>query len=100
MIHRDFLLVSSIFGTISGSGTWLVDSGACRHMKKSQESLTSLSEEDSRLQVDLGDNVKYAVKGVGTTSFQLESEKPIVRPTYCTFLTTLFAIIIPFITSI
>jgi hypothetical protein len=27
--------------------------------------------------VELGDNVKYAVKGVGTTSFQLKSGKPL-----------------------
>jgi hypothetical protein len=27
--------------------------------------------------VELGDNAKYAVKGVGTTSFQLKSGKPL-----------------------
>jgi hypothetical protein len=48
--------------------TWLVDSGASRHMKGSQKSLTRLTEENSRLQVELVDN-EYAVKGVGTTSF-------------------------------
>jgi hypothetical protein len=58
---------------VNTMGTWLVDSGASRHMTGSQESLTSLSEENSGLQVELGDNTKYAVKGVGTTSFQLES---------------------------
>jgi hypothetical protein len=36
-----------------------------------------LLEENSGLQVELGDNAKYAVKGVGTTSFQLESRKPL-----------------------
>jgi hypothetical protein len=54
-----------------------VDSGASRHMTGSQKSLTSLTEENSRLQVELGDNAKYAVKGVGTTSFQLKSGKPL-----------------------
>jgi hypothetical protein len=57
--------------------TWLVDSGASRHMTGSQKSLTSLTEKNSRLQVELGDNAKYAVKGVGTTSFQLKSRKPL-----------------------
>jgi hypothetical protein len=33
--------------------------------------------EDSGLQVELGDNAMYAIKGVGTASFQLESGKPI-----------------------
>jgi hypothetical protein len=54
-----------------------VDSGASRHMTGSQKSLTSLTEENSRLQVELGDNTKYAVKGVGTASFQLKSRKPL-----------------------
>lgn len=54
-----------------------MDSGASRHMTGSQKSLTSLIEENSRLQVELGENVKYAVKGIGTTSFQLNSEKPL-----------------------
>jgi hypothetical protein len=76
-LQREFLLVSVLSGTVSGSGTWLVDSGASRHMTGSQKSLTSLSEEDSGLQVELGDNAKYAVKGVGAASFQLESRKPL-----------------------
>jgi hypothetical protein len=76
-LQRDFLLVFVLSSIVLGSGTWLVDSGASRHMAGSRESLTSLSEEDSGLQVELGDNAKYAVKGVGTTSFQLESGKPL-----------------------
>jgi hypothetical protein len=31
--------------------------------------------ENSQLHVELSDNTKYAVKGVGTTSFQLKSRK-------------------------
>jgi hypothetical protein len=33
-------------------------------------SLRDLTEKDSILQVELGNNAKYAIKGVGTTSFQ------------------------------
>jgi hypothetical protein len=65
-IQREPLLVSAFSSTVSSSGTWLVDSGAFRHMTGSQDSLTSLSGEKSGLQVELGDNAKYAVKGVGT----------------------------------
>jgi hypothetical protein len=32
MLHREFLLVFVLFGTISGSGTWLVDTRASCHM--------------------------------------------------------------------
>ena len=38
-----------------------------------RKSLTDLEEKGSSLQVELGDNSKYAVKGVGKTSFQLET---------------------------
>jgi hypothetical protein len=69
-LQREFLLVFALSGTVFGSGTWLVDSGASCHMTGSHESLTSLLEEDSGLQVELADNAKYAVKGIGTTSFQ------------------------------
>jgi hypothetical protein len=76
-LQRDFLSVFALSGTVSSSGTWLVDSGASRHMTRSHESLTSLSKEDSGLQVELGDNAKFAVKGVGAAAFQLESRKPL-----------------------
>jgi hypothetical protein len=49
--------------------TWFLDSGVSRHVTGSHKSLTSLTKENTRLQVELGDNGKYAVKGVGTTSF-------------------------------
>ena len=38
-----------------------------------RKSLTDLEEKGSSLQVELGDDSKYAVKGVGKTSFQLET---------------------------
>ena len=57
-------------------GNLLVDSGASFDMTRSYESLTNLSEENSRLQVELGYNSKYAVKGVGTTLFPLKYGKP------------------------
>jgi hypothetical protein len=54
-----------------------VDSGASHDMIGPQKSLTKLSEKNSRLQVELRDNAKYAVKGVGTASFQLNSRNPL-----------------------
>ena len=71
---KECSLVSALTGTITDSSdTWLVDSGASRHMTGYRDSLRDLTEKDSALQVELGDNAKYAVKGVGTTSFQLEA---------------------------
>jgi hypothetical protein len=42
-------------------------------MTSYRDSLKILTENNSSLQVELGDNAKYEIKGVGTTSFQLES---------------------------
>jgi hypothetical protein len=42
-----------------------------------REHLTELVEKDSRLHVVLGDDARYAVKGSGTTSLQLDSGTPL-----------------------
>jgi hypothetical protein len=42
-----------------------------------KEHLTELVEKDSRLHVVLGDDAKYAVKGTGDTSLQLDSSIPL-----------------------
>jgi hypothetical protein len=54
-----------------------VDSGASNHMIGSHKLLTSLIENNSQFQVELGNNSKYAMKGVGITSFQLKSRNPL-----------------------
>jgi hypothetical protein len=59
------------------SDIWLIDSGASRHMTGYREHLTDLVEKESRLHVVLGDNARYTVKGVGTSSFQLDSDIPL-----------------------
>jgi hypothetical protein len=50
-----------------------LDSGASHHMTEAQELFSSLMERDSDVHVELGDDAKYAVKGEGTITFQLES---------------------------
>jgi len=42
-----------------------------------REHLTDLVEKESRLHVVLGDNARYTVKGVGASSFQLDSDIPL-----------------------
>jgi hypothetical protein len=59
------------------SDIWLIDSGASRHMNGYREHLTDLVEKESRLHVVLGDNGRYTVKGVGSSSFQLDSDIPL-----------------------
>ena len=55
------------------SDTWLIDSGASRHMMRFKENLLEVVEKDSHLRVVLGDDANYIVKGFGVTSLHLES---------------------------
>jgi hypothetical protein len=54
--------------------TWLIDSGASRHMTGFRDHLTNLVEKETNLHVVLGDDARYNVKGVGTSTFQLDSD--------------------------
>jgi hypothetical protein len=71
-LQREFLLVSAFSGTISGSGTWLVDSRATCHMTKAQGLFKSFIESDSDLYVELGMGTKHAVQVSGIVSFWME----------------------------
>jgi hypothetical protein len=70
---EEFVFVSALLGTITqGSDTWLIDSGASKHMIGFINSLSSLTEKSSSLQVELGDDSRHAVKGFGEASLQLD----------------------------
>ena len=71
-IQKDHFLVTSLSGSISNSDKWLIASGAFGHMTSSQNPLSRLSNKHASLQVELGDNTKYEVKGARSTSFQLD----------------------------
>ena len=60
----------------TGSDIWLIDSCASRHMIGYRDHLTNLVEKESSLHVLHGDNARYNVKGVGTSTFQLDSDLP------------------------
>jgi hypothetical protein len=72
-LQREFLLVSALSGTIFGSGTWLVDSGATCHMTGARELFESFTESDSDMYVELGMGTKHAVQGSRTMPFWMES---------------------------
>jgi hypothetical protein len=54
--------------------TWLIDSGASRHMTGIRNHLTHFIEKETHLHVVLGDDARYNVRGVGTSTFQLDSD--------------------------
>jgi hypothetical protein len=72
------LFISTLSGTIpTDSDTWLIDSGASRHMTGYRDHLIDLVAKESILHVVLGDNARYTMKGVGTSTFQLDSDIPL-----------------------
>jgi hypothetical protein len=66
-------LVSALSGTISSSGTWLVDSGATCHMTGARELFKRFTESDSDMYVEIGMGTRHAVQGSRTVSFRMES---------------------------
>jgi hypothetical protein len=75
---ESFFFISSLSGTVlRDNDIWLIDSGASRHMLGYKEHITDLVEKESRLHVLLGDNSIYTMKGVGTSTFQLDSDIPL-----------------------
>ena len=59
------------------SDIWLIESGTSRHMTRYRDHLTNLVEKEYILHVVPGDNARYSVKGVGTSTFQLDSDIPL-----------------------
>ena len=52
-------------------GNWLIDSGASRLFTDFKEALSNLIEKETNLEIVLGNNAKYLVKGVGNLTLQL-----------------------------
>ena len=72
-IREEFYFISSLSSSITNSNEiWLVDNVASWHMTSYQNSLTYLTDKDSSIHDELGDDSKYAVKSVVYTSFQLD----------------------------
>ena len=54
---EEYVLIYSLIGSISpGNDTWLVDSGASKHMTGYKDSLSCLLQKDSPHKVMLGDD--------------------------------------------
>jgi hypothetical protein len=76
--EESFLFISALSSMVpTDNDTWLIDSGASRHMTGFRDHLTNLVEKETNIHVVLGDNSRYNVKGVGTSTFQLYSDIPL-----------------------
>jgi hypothetical protein len=83
---EEFVFVSALTRTITqGSDTWLIDSGASKHMTGLRNSFPNLTKKDSALQVVLGDDSKHAIKGVGEAFLQLDLGNPLQLKTLCLY---------------
>jgi hypothetical protein len=65
--------ISSLSGMVhTNDNNWLIDSGASRHMTGLRNHLTYFVEKETHLHVVHGDDARYNVRGVGTSTFQVD----------------------------
>jgi len=65
--------LAALIGSLTDDNAWIIDSGTSRHMTGESRKLHTLSKESSSHVVELGDNKNYAVRGLGSTSLQLDN---------------------------
>jgi len=67
--------ISSLSGMVPiNENTWLIDSGASRHMTSFRNHFSHFIEKEKHLHVVLGDDARYNIRGVGISTFQLDSD--------------------------
>ena len=71
----DFSLIACFFSSAMGS-VWYLDSGASFHMTGDEELFSDLEEKDLQMHIEMGDDGRYSVTGIGTITFERESVKP------------------------
>jgi hypothetical protein len=71
---KDYILISALSGSVTpGEDTWLIDSGASKHMTGQRDILSCISKKKFSQKVTLGDNYQYPIKGVGESRYKLNS---------------------------
>jgi hypothetical protein len=71
---KDHVLISALSGSVTpGEDTWLIDSGASKHMMGQRNILSCISENKFSQKVTLGDDYQYPIKGVGESNHKLNS---------------------------
>ena len=70
-----FSLIASMDSSASGS-VWYLDSGTSFHMTGDKDLFSDLEENDLKMHIEMGDDGRYSVTGIGTITFQRESSKP------------------------
>ena len=70
----DFSLIACMVSSEMGSG-WYLDSGATFHMTGNKEIFSSLEGKHLQMHIEMGDDGRYSITGIGTVTFQRQSGK-------------------------
>jgi hypothetical protein len=71
---KEHVLILALSGSVTpGEDTWLIDSGASKHMTRKRKILSCISEKKFSQKVTLGDDYQYLIKRVGESNHKLNS---------------------------
>ena len=74
---EDHVLFSALSGSVTArEDTWIIDSAASKHMIGQKYILSSIIENDFPQKVSLGDDYQYPIKGMGESTYKLDSRTP------------------------
>eukprot|EP00253_Pinus_taeda_P017671 PITA_17671 len=74
--EMEFTLIACMVSLMMGC-VWYLDSGASFHMNGDKILFSALEEKYLKMDIEMGDDRKYSVLGVGTVTFQREHGSPI-----------------------
>jgi hypothetical protein len=71
---KEHVLISALSGSVTPrEETWLIDSGASKHMTEQRDILSYILEKKFSQKVTLGDDYQYPIKGVGESNYKFNS---------------------------
>jgi hypothetical protein len=71
---KDYVFISALSGSMTpGEDTWLIDSGASKHMTGQRVIFSCISKKKFSQKVTLRDDYQYPIKGVGESNYKLNS---------------------------
>ena len=79
--EMDFTLIACMVSSMIGC-VWYLDSGASFHMIGDKNLFSALEEKYLKMCIEMGDNGRYSVSGVGTVAFQREHGAPLTFTTH------------------
>ena len=74
--NDEFRLIACMAST-TGTSIWYIDNGVSSHMTGRKRFFKDLQEGGTGIHIELGDDARYQVQGVGTVSFMREFGKPL-----------------------